>query len=187
VNGDFLPSAASFSLREYTLSLLCVFEKFGYDKLDREPFAELMIELRLSISGTTDRFLCIDEDDEDALMRSFDASFSPSSSFKVDDEVDDLVFRVPDDLELLLFRCSLSFSLSRSLSFDFGLPRSPRSRSRSLSGSFLRRRLSDEAPNMILDHPFRGGEGAACRVVLSLKRDGSGGLVWLAWLGLVPI
>jgi len=125
-------------------SLLYVLEKEGYGKLVRDPFSDEAVptEPLRSISGTMAIFCDLGVDDDAVRMRSRDEcsrGASPSSSL----DAEERVLRTPDDRDFDLdFRCSLSFSLSRSWSFDFGLLL-----------SFFRRRGSDEL------NIFEGFEG----------------------------
>jgi hypothetical protein len=117
------------------LSFACVLESVGYDKLEREAFAELM-ELRRPNSGT--RFILCDLDDcddDEVRMRSVDGRSrgrSPSASSLL--EVEERVLRA----RVLLCRSrSLSFSLSRSRSLLLGLLASFLLRRRCESGEFI--------------------------------------------------
>jgi hypothetical protein len=115
------------------LSFACVLESVGYDRLDREAFAELM-ELRRPSSGT--RFILCDLDDcddDDVRTRSADGrsggrSRSASSLLEAEERV--LRARV-----LLCRSRSLSFSRSRSLLL--GLLASFLLRRRCESGEFM--------------------------------------------------
>jgi hypothetical protein len=117
------------------LSFACVLESVGYDRLDREAFAELM-ELRLPSSGTKFILCDLDDcDDDDVRMRSAEGRSggrSPSASSLLEAEERVLRARV-----LLCRSRSLSFSRSRSRSLLLGLLASFLLRRRCESGEFM--------------------------------------------------
>ena len=91
-------------------SLACVFERVGYERLERDPFAEPMPkDPLLSISGTTDKLLAVEVAEDEDRIRSREerslggGSRSVSSSSSL--EAEDRVLRTPpeerEDLLLL--------------------------------------------------------------------------------------
>lgn len=90
-------------------SLACVFERVGYDRLERDPFAEPMPkDPLLSISGTTDKLLAVEvAEDEDRIRsreeRSLGGGSRSASSSSL--EAEDRVLRTPpEEREDLLLR-----------------------------------------------------------------------------------
>jgi hypothetical protein len=144
-----------------TASLLCAFEKVGYE-LPRSADAP---DARRCISGTTEAIL-LPVDDCDTVLYAFsrlEPSFSLSLSLSLLDEDDDeVLLRVLPELTLLLLLgCSRSRSRSTSRS---------RSRSRSRSPSLTLERVFDFFLRLLLENIM----AAAWRMDVNLSRARGG-------------